>query len=49
MKEKITYSFSFTVDGLEFNFNIVAETRKEALEILKAKLGFILAEVNMRI
>lgn len=49
MEKKISYNFSFTVDGIAFSFNVFGDTQKDALELLRAQLGKIMAEINMEI
>lgn len=46
MEKKLTYTFTFTIDGKTYSFNVVAETEEAALLILRADLAKIIADIN---
>lgn len=46
METKTTYTFTFKIEGREYSFNTIAESREEALKLLREDLAKIIAEIN---
>ena len=46
MKEKITFTFAFTVDEYPYSFNVIAADRAEAIAKLALHMETMLTEVK---
>lgn len=46
METKITFTFTFNVEGRAYAFNEVADTKEDALLMLRADLATIIQQVN---